>query len=49
MSVVAPSAAYPRAVLFDLLTALLDSWTVRPSGARPHPDFRSMRLLNIVS
>ncbi|MFJ2991345.1 HAD family hydrolase [Pandoraea sp. NPDC087047] len=24
----APSHAYPRAVLFDLLTALLDSWTV---------------------
>ena len=27
------AAAWPRAVLFDLLTALLDSWTVWNSAA----------------
>lgn len=35
MSAVAAPAAYPRVVLFDLLTALLDSWTVWNAAAGP--------------
>ncbi|MFT4069173.1 HAD-IA family hydrolase [Paraburkholderia sp.] len=39
----APSAAYPDAVLFDLLTALLDSWTVWNRAAGSEPAGRAWR------
>lgn len=37
------SAAYPRAVLFDLLTALLDSWTVWNRAAGSEAQGRAWR------
>ena len=37
------NTAYPRAVLFDLLTALLDSWTVWNNAARSEAIGRSWR------
>ena len=43
MPVIAPSAAYPRAVLFDLLTALLDSWTVWNAAAGAEARGRAWR------
>ncbi|WP_025136680.1 HAD family hydrolase [Achromobacter sp. DH1f] len=43
MSVVASPAAYPRAVLFDLLTALLDSWTVWNAAAGSEARGRAWR------
>ncbi|CAB3917274.1 Pyrophosphatase PpaX [Achromobacter pulmonis] len=43
MSVLAPSAAYPRVVLFDLLTALLDSWTVWNGAAGSEAKGRAWR------
>jgi 2-haloalkanoic acid dehalogenase type II len=36
-------AAFPRAVLFDLLTALLDSWTVWNAAAGSEPQGRAWR------
>ncbi|QVQ24697.1 HAD family hydrolase [Achromobacter deleyi] len=39
----AVSAAYPRAVLFDLLTALLDSWTVWNRAAGSEAQGRAWR------
>src|SRR5689334_2088122 len=36
-------AAFPRAVLFDLLTALLDSWTVWNAAAGAEPQGRAWR------
>jgi len=38
-----PNASYPRAVLFDLLTALLDSWTVWNSAAGSEQEGRAWR------
>ena len=38
-----PSDAWPRAVLFDLLTALLDSWTVWNAAAGSEAQGRSWR------
>ncbi|MDP9600949.1 UNVERIFIED_ORG: 2-haloalkanoic acid dehalogenase type II [Variovorax paradoxus] len=38
-----PNASYPRAVLFDLLTALLDSWTVWNSAAGSEQKGRAWR------
>ena len=38
-----PSAGYPRAVLFDLLTALLDSWTVWNAAAGSETAGRTWR------
>jgi 2-haloalkanoic acid dehalogenase type II len=38
-----PQASYPRAVLFDLLTALLDSWTVWNAAAGSEEQGRSWR------
>lgn len=49
MSVVAPSAAYPRAVLFDLLTALLDSWTVWNAAAGSEARGRAWRAEYLLS
>lgn len=43
MSAVAPPAAYPRVVLFDLLTALLDSWTVWNAAAGSEARGRAWR------
>lgn len=37
------SAAYPKAVLFDLLTALLDSWTLWNRAAGSEPAGRAWR------
>lgn len=39
----AAPVAYPRAVLFDLLTALLDSWTVWNAAAGSEPVGRAWR------
>jgi 2-haloalkanoic acid dehalogenase type II len=39
----ATASAYPSAVLFDLLTALLDSWTVWNAAAGSEPMGRSWR------
>ena len=36
-------AGYPRAVLFDLLTALLDSWTVWNAAAGAEDKGRAWR------
>jgi 2-haloalkanoic acid dehalogenase type II len=38
-----PVAEFPRAVLFDLLTALLDSWTVWNAAAGSEPQGRAWR------
>ncbi|MET3177445.1 UNVERIFIED_ORG: 2-haloalkanoic acid dehalogenase type II [Variovorax guangxiensis] len=38
-----PNASHPRAVLFDLLTALLDSWTVWNSAAGSEQKGRAWR------
>lgn len=38
-----PNASYPRAVLFDLLTALLDSWTAWNSAAGSEQKGRAWR------
>ena len=43
MSAVVSPAAYPRAVLFDLLTALLDSWTVWNAAAGSEARGRAWR------
>lgn len=40
---IAAAGGYPRAVLFDLLTALLDSWTVWNAAAGSEPMGRSWR------
>jgi len=37
-------ASFPRAVLFDLLTALLDSWTVWNAAAGSEPEGRAWRV-----
>jgi 2-haloalkanoic acid dehalogenase type II len=39
----AAATAFPRAVLFDLLTALLDSWTVWNAAAGSEPQGRAWR------
>ena len=38
-----PASGYPRAVLFDLLTALLDSWTVWNAAAGSEEKGRAWR------
>jgi glutathione S-transferase len=42
-ALIEPSRAYPRAVLFDLLTALLDSWTVWNAAAGTEEKGRAWR------
>ncbi|MFM0208170.1 HAD-IA family hydrolase [Paraburkholderia sediminicola] len=43
MTSLSPSTAYPKAVLFDLLTALLDSWTSWNHAAGSEPAGRAWR------
>lgn len=45
----AAPASYPRAVLFDLLTALLDSWTVWNTAAGSEAAGRAWRAEYLLS